>query len=567
MRFRRHAYAGVFLFLIALSLTAQDRSYGRSVVATKYGIVATSQVLASQAGAHMLERGGSAIDAAIAANAVLNVTEPMANGMGGDLFAIYWEAKTGKLYGLNASGWAPRALTIDHLKAKGATGVPQFGVDAVTVPGMMDGWAKLHARWGRLPWRELFVPAISYAEDGFPVAEMIHAYWKGAESNLKGDAESRRVFLPDGKAPEAGQLFRNPDVAHAYKLIAAGGEAAYYRGEIAKAILKTSNDHGGTMTSADLAEYSAEWVEPISTTYRDWTVYELPPNGDGMAALEMLNIMEQFKPAPEGPHSAAEVHTRIEAMKLAYADVKAYDGDPRFGKIPVEQLLSKDYAARRAALIDPAKANCSVAPGALGRSDTTYFSVVDREGNILSIIQSNYESFGSGITVEGMGFALQDRGGLFSLDPSSPNALAGRKRPFHTIIPAFMQKGDEHIGFGIMGGMNQPLAHAQFVSNVVDYHMNIQAALEEPRFTVNSKLGCNIVIESRMTEPTLDALTGMGHVLEVRKEYTTAMGRGQAVMHDGASAVNFAASDPRADGAAIPEMPPESLSPEKREPH
>jgi len=553
----RHTAAFLFLVSFAFALCGQDRSYGRSVVATKYGIVATSQVLASQAGAHILERGGSAIDAAIAANAVLNVTEPMANGMGGDLFAIYWDAKTGKLYGLNASGWAPRALTIDHLKAKGATGMPQEGIDSVTVPGVVDGWAKLHARWGRLPWRELFNPAISYAESGFPVAEVIHDYyWRSSEAPLNSNPESRRVFLPGGKVPETGEIFRNPDVAHAYRLIAREGEAAYYKGEIAKAILKTSNDLGGTMTAGDLAEYSAEWVEPISTTYRGWSVYELPPNGDGMAALEMLNILEQFKPAPEGPHSAAEVHTRIEAMKLAYADVKAYDGDPRFSKIPVEQLLSKDFAAKRAALIDLAKASCTVAPGALGGGDTTYFSVIDREGNILSIIQSNYESFGSGITVQGMGFVLQDRGGLFSLDVKSPNALAGRKRPFHTIIPAFMQNGDRHIGFGIMGGMNQPLAHAQFVSNVVDYHLNIQAALEEPRFTVSPKLGCNILIESRVTQPTLDTLARMGHELQVRKEYSTTMGRGQAVLRDASAGVNFAASDPRADGAAIPEVPP-----------
>ncbi|MGB6686883.1 MAG: gamma-glutamyltransferase [Terracidiphilus sp.] len=543
------------LISTALSLAAQDRSYGRSVVATQYGIVATSYLQASEAGARVLERGGSAIDAAIAANAVLNVGEPMTNGMGGDLFAIYWDAKTGKLYGLNASGWAPKALTIEHLKAKGATEMPQNGIDSVTVPGAVDGWAKLHERWGKLPWRDLFQPAIYYAEHGLPVAEVIHAYWKGAESNLGTNAESRRVFLPDGKVPEFGQVFRNPDVAHALTLIADEGESAFFKGVIAQAILKTSHDLGGTMTADDLASYSAEWVEPISTTYRDWTVYELPPNGDGMAALEMLNIMERFQPDPAGPHSPGEVHTRIEAMKLAYADVKAYDGDPRFSKIPVADLLSKDYAAQRARLIDPEKANCTVAPGAPAKSDTTYFSVVDREGNILSIIQSNYESFGSGVTVEGMGFALQDRGGLFKLDPQSADALAGRKRPFHTIIPAFMQHGDEHIGFGIMGGMNQPLAHAQFVSNVVDYYMNIQAALSEPRFTVSPKLGCNILIESRVTPATIDALTKMGHELQVRKEYSTTMGRGQAVMHDSASGINFGASDPRADGAAIPESP------------
>ncbi|MGD0730762.1 MAG: gamma-glutamyltransferase [Terracidiphilus sp.] len=551
----RNAFAFVALAGAAGSLSAQDRSYGRSVVSTQYGIVATSYVQASQAGARVLEQGGSAIDAAIAANAVLGVAEPMTNGIGGDLFAMYWDAKTGKLYGLNASGWAPKALTIEHLKAKGVTEMPQSGIDSATVPGAVDGWTKLHERFGKLPWRYLFQPAIFYAEHGYPVPEIIHDYWKSMQGALIENPESRRVFLPGDKVPETGQVFRNPEVARALTMIADQGERVFYKGPIAQAIVKTSNDLGGTMTADDLAQYSAEWVEPISTTYRDWSVYELPPNGDGMAALEMLNIMEQSKPAPGGPHSAAELHERIEAMKLAYADVKAYDGDPRFGSIPVKQLLSKEYAAKRAALIDLEKANCAVAPGALPSSDTTYFSVVDREGNILSIIQSNYSSFGSKVTVQGMGFVLQNRGGLFSLDSRSPNALAGRKRPFHTIIPAFMQHGDQHIGFGIMGGMNQPLAHAQFVSNVVDYHMNIQAALEEPRFTVDTKLGCNILIESRVTPESIDHLTKMGHQLQVRKEFSTTMGRGQAVMRNSATGVNFGASDPRADGAAVPESP------------
>jgi gamma-glutamyltranspeptidase / glutathione hydrolase len=553
MTSRKAAVAFIAFTAAASGLSAQDRSYGRSVVITQYGIVATSYVQASQTGARILEQGGSAIDAGIAANAVLGVAEPMMNGMGGDLFAIYWDAKTGKLYGLNASGWASKALTIEHLKAKGVTQMPQSGIDSVTVPGVVDGWTKLHDRFGKLPWRDLFQSAIRYADHGYPVPEIIHDYWKGSLSGLTQNPESQRVFLPGGAVPETGQMFRNPDIAQALTRIANEGESAFYKGAIAQAILKTSAALGGTMSADDLAQYSAEWVEPISTRYRDWTVYELPPNGDGMAALEMLNIMEQFKPAPGGPRSAAELHTRIEAMKLAYADVKAYDGDPKFSKIPVKQLLSKEYAAKRARLIDPAKANCAVAPGALSGSDTTYFSVVDRDGNILSIIQSNYSAFGSNVTVQGMGFALQNRGGLFSLDPASPNSLAGHKRPFHTIIPAFMEHGDQHIGFGIMGGMNQPLAHAQFVSNIVDYKMNIQAALEEPRFTVNTKLGCNIVIESRVTPESIEQLTKMGHVLEVRKEYSTTMGRGQAVLHDSTTKVNYGASDPRADGAAVPE--------------
>jgi gamma-glutamyltranspeptidase / glutathione hydrolase len=546
----------LILSLVIPPSIAEDRSYGRSMVVTPYGMVATSYVQASQAGARILEEGGSAIDAGIAANAVLGVAEPMTNGIGGDLFAIYWEARTGKLYGLNASGWAPKALTIDHLRAKGITGMPQSGINSVTIPGAVDGWTKLHARFGKLPWAALFQPAISYAKQGYPLPEVLQSYWEGAVPSLTDDAESRRVFLPDGKPPELGQLFRNPDLAQALTLIANQGESAFYKGAIAQAILKTSADKSGTMTADDLSEFSAQWVEPVSTTYRDWKVYELPPNGDGIAALEMLNIMEQSQPSPAGPLSTAELHTRIEAMKLAYADVKAYDGDPKFSTIPVPELLSKTFAAKRARLIDPAKANCDVAPGALSGSDTTYLTVVDREGNILSLIQSIYSGFGSGVTVQGMGFLLQNRGGLFSLDPKSPNALAGRKRPFHTIIPGFMEHGTQHIGFGIMGGMNQPLAHAQFVSNVVDYHMNVQAAMEEARFTVSSKLGCDIVIESRVPPETLQQLTAMGHVLNVRKQYSTTMGRGQAILHDSATNINYGASEPRADGAAIPEYPP-----------
>ena len=555
---RLAARAVLVLFAIAClalsSACAEDRDYGRSMMISPYGIVATSYVQASQAGARILEQGGSAIDAGIAANAVLGVAEPMMNGLGGDLFAIYWEAKSGQLYGLNASGWAPKALTIERLRAKGDTEMPLTGIDSVTVPGVVDGWTKLHDRFGKLPWAALFAPAITTAEQGYAVPEVLQSYW--SPDLLREDPETSRVYLIDGKAPSIGQLFRNPDLAKALSLIAQQGETAFYKGSIAEAILKTSAAHGGTMTAGDLSSFSAEWVKPVSTTYRDWTVYELPPNGDGMAALEMLNIMEHSQPATAGPRSTAELHTRIEAMKLAYADVKAYDGDPRFSTIPMPELLSKPYAAKRAGLIDSQKANCTVAPGALSHSDTTYLTVVDREGNILSLIQSNYQAFGSGVTVQGMGFLLQDRGALFSLDPKSPNALAGHKRPFHTIIPAFMERGTQHIGFGIMGGMNQPLAHAQFVSNVVDYHMNVQAAMEEARFTVSSKLGCNILIESRVPAENLKQLSGMGHVLHVRKAYSSTMGRGQAILVDTAAGMHFAASDPRADGSAEPEAAP-----------
>jgi gamma-glutamyltranspeptidase/glutathione hydrolase len=540
--------------LLTASMSAQDRSTARSMVVTRYGIVATSHVQASVAGAKILQRGGSAVDAAIAANATLGVTEPMMNGMGGDLFAIYWEAKTGKLYGLNASGWAPRELTIEHLKAKGATSMPQSGIDSVTVPGAVAGWHALHQRFGRLAWKDLFQSAISYAEDGYPVPELIESFWEGSLDRISEDPEARRIYLPGGKPPVLGQVFQNPDLAKALRLVAQDGVDAFYKGEIARAVVSTSQSLGGTMAADDLADFSPEWVEPISSTYRGWTVYELPPNGQGMAALEMLNIMETTPASPDGPLSVAELHKKIEAMKLAYADLARYNADPRFAKVPVKGILSKEYAQQRAKMIDPAKANCEVAAGAPPFSDTTYLSVVDRDGNIVSLIQSNSASFGSGVAVRGMGFVLQNRGAMFSLDPASPNALVPRKRPFHTIIPAFMEHGDQHIGFGIMGGPNQPLAHAQFVSNVVDYGMNIQEAIENARFTVSPHRGCNIVIESRVPPEVRQKLSAMGHQLDVRREYSTAMGRGQAVLHDSKTKVNYGASDARTDGAAVPEQ-------------
>lgn len=524
------------------------------MVLSKYGIVATSYVQASQAGAEMLRKGGSAVDAAIAANAVLGVEEPMMNGIGGDLFAIYWDSKSGKLYGLNSSGWAPQGLSVEHLKAKGTQTMPQEGIDSVTVPGAVAGWNALHQRFGKLAWRELFAPAIFYAEHGYPVPELAHEFWKEAPGAFANDAEGKRVYLPNGKIPAVGEVFRNPDLAKALSSIAQQGASSYYTGEIAHAILKTSRELGGTMSGDDLAEFKPEWVEPISTTYRDWKVYELPPNGQGVAALEMLNIMETSPPDPDGPLSAIELHKKIEAMKLAYADLGRYNGDPRFAKIPVKGLLSKEYARERAKQIDPKHANCKVSYGE-PRSDTTYLTAADREGNIVSLIQSNYELFGSGITVRGMGFVLQNRGALFSLDPRSPNALAPRKRPFHTIIPAFMARGDQHIGFGIMGGANQPLAHAQFVSNIADYGMNLQQALEASRFTVHPQRGCNITVESRVKPEVLKQLTAMGHKLHVEKEYSTSMGRGNAVLHDSKTGINYGASDARADGSAEPEPP------------
>jgi gamma-glutamyltranspeptidase/glutathione hydrolase len=525
------------------------------MVIAQQGIVATSQALASQAGAQILACDGSAVDAAIAANAVLGVVEPMMDGIGGDLFVLYWEAKTGKLTGLNASGPAPRGLCPEFLSRNGWDAMPASGIHSVTIPGAVDGWAKLHQRYGKLAWPQLFKAAIGYAEQGFPVTEAIQEQWAQPATLelLRTQRTSTRVFLPNGKPPLEGDLFRNPDLARAYRLLASEGPRAFYEGEIAAAILNTSRPLGGTMTADDLSSFSAEWVEPISIDYRGWRIYELPPNGQGMAALQMLNIMETSPAAPDGPCTPTEMHKRIEAMKLAYSDAYRYCADPRTCDVPITQLLSKEHARRRAALLDPARANGEVCACEVEGSDTTYLAVVDREGNIASWIQSIYGNFGAGITVDGMGFALHGRGAGFTLDPYHPNVLAGGKRPFHTIIPGFMERGSRHIGFGIMGKSNQPLAHAQFVSNFVDYGMNLQQALESPRFTKIAPSGCDVLIESRVPLTTLERLAEMGHEIYLRREYTQEMGRGQAAMHDSETGIHYAASDPRADGAATPE--------------
>jgi len=531
------------------------RNYGRSMVISQQGIAATSQALASQAGAQTLAEGGTAADAAIAANVVLGVVEPMMNGIGGDLFVLYWEAKTGTLTGLNASGPAPCALSPKVLARQGIHAMEESGIHCVTVPGAVDGWSKMHGRFGKLPWKNLFRPAIAYAEQGFPVSDIAQKLWEAAASSgkLHTTPETARVFLPNKRPPHEGEIFRNPDLAQAYRILAEHGPAAFYRGEIAAALLATSKAMGGTTTVDDLAMFASEWVEPISIDYRGWRVFELPPNGQGMAALEMLNIMDARPADPDGPLSPAEMHYRIEAMKLAYSDVYRYNGDPRSSHIPVTELLSKQYGRKRAALIDPKRANGEAGHGCPSASDTIYLSVVDRDGNIASWIQSNYASFGSGITVEGMGFELQNRGAGFTLEPGHPNVLAGGKRPFHTIIPGFMQRDNWQVGFGIMGGANQPLAHAQFVSNVVDYGMNLQEAMEAPRFFKGSAAGCDVSIESRVPIRTIRGLSEVGHVIAERPEYAQEMGRGQAVMHDSKTGTNYAASDPRADGAATPE--------------
>jgi gamma-glutamyltranspeptidase / glutathione hydrolase len=539
---------------------AQDRGQARSMVISRNGIVAAESPLAAQAGVRILERGGNAVDAAIATNAMMGVVSPMMNGIGGDLFAIVYDAKANKLYGLNASGWAPKGLTIEYLHKQGLREMPQQGVNAITVPGAVDGWQKLADKFGRKKLAEDLAAAIRTAQDGYPVTEWVAAYWAAEVDRLRGDEAAAGTYLISDRAPWMGEVFRNPDLVASLRQIAEHGREAFYKGEIANKILDSMKRHGGTMTAEDLAEYSSEWVEPISTTYRDWTVYELPPNVQGLAALEMLNIMEAFPLGQKdwGFGSTRALHAMIEAKKLAYADLARYIGDPRKQKLPVAQLLSKEWASQRAKLIDPDHANCDAHAGELpSGSDTTYLSAVDREGNMVSLIQSNYDAFGSGIVAAGTGFVLHNRGALFSLDAASPNALAGRKRPLHTIIPAFAQKGDVRMAFGIMGGWNQSQAHAQFVANVADFKMNIQAALEAPRFSKHTFGGCDVAMENRFAQNVRNELTAKGHKIDLRGTFSSVMGGGQAVMRDFAAGVNYGASDPRKDGQAVAELPVE----------
>jgi len=567
MTIRSLAPAALLVVALAVLLSGQQPAEkptivaGRSKVATKYGIVAASQPLAAQAGVQMLERGGNAVDAAIAANAVMALVEPHYNGIGGDLFAIYYEARTGKLYGLNAGGWAPAGLTPEFLKAKGIVRMPGGGIHSVTVPGAVAGWDAMRARFGKLPMADLLAPAIFYADDGFPVTDVIADHWAGGAARLAADPLAAETFLPNGRAPRAGEVFRNPRLAGTLRLIAQKGAAGFYEGKTAEAIVAVSRVKGGAMTLADLKDYKPEWVDPISTTYRGWTVYELPPNTQGIAALIMLNIMERYPIAEYGFQTASTMHVEIEAKKLAYADMIRYVADPHFSNVPVAPLLGKEHGVERARLIDPRKAACDVQPSRLpglttsSGGDTIYLSAIDRDGNIVSLIQSLYSSFGSGIVPPDTGVMLHNRGALFTLEPGHPNLLAGRKRPLTTLVPAFMSKGDVKIGFGIMGGFNQAQAHAQFVSNVADFGLDVQEALEAGRFTKISFDGCDVDVEELVRAKTRNELETLGHEVTVIPPRTGVFGYGQAVMSDGAG-VHFAGSEPRHDGEAIPEAPP-----------
>ncbi|HTZ75359.1 MAG TPA: gamma-glutamyltransferase [Candidatus Aquilonibacter sp.] len=525
---------------------------------SQYGITATLQTLGSAAGSAILERGGNAVDAAIAANAAVGVIEPSMNGLGGDLFAMYWDNKEKKLYALNASGWTPAAWTPETFAAKHVTRLS--GIWSVTVPGAVAGWQALHDRFGKLPLAEDLKPAEALAENGFPVSEANSVEWEKYGTPFADRPEFARVFLPNGSYVHLGQIFKNPDLANTLRITGEKGRDGFYKGPIAQAILKLSDEQGGVMTAADLADFQAEWVTPISTTYRGWTVYETPPNSQGLAALSMLNMMELYPLKEWGHDDPRTLHIEMEAKSLAYADMLKYVGDPRFVNVPTSELISKSLAAERAKQITD-RANCSVLASDINeqlermQSETTYLATVDRDGDIVSLIQSNSGNFGSGLVPDHTGFVLQNRGGAFTMEQGLPNSVGPHKRPLHTIIPAFMQKGDISIGFGIQSGFNQAQAHAQFVANIVDFGMNIQAALDAARFN-EANSGCGVYLEAGYPEETIEDLFVRGHQVTVVPRYSLVMGKGNAVEHDDARGVNFGASDPRTDGQATPEIMP-----------
>ena len=532
----------------------------RSVVYARHGMVAAAHPLAVQIGVDVLKKGGSAVDAAIAVNAALGFLEPMSCGIGGDLFAIVWDAKTQRLYGLNASGRAPAAARADKMHPEKDGTISETSPDSWTVPGAVNGWFALHEKFGRVPMADLLAPAARAAREGEPVPEIIAALWERGGRIHKGTAGFDATFLPEGRAPRVGEVFKNPGLARAYEAIARDGAAAFYRGAIAKDIAAFSRRNGGFLAEEDLAADHPDWVEPLSTDYRGVRVFELPPNGQGISALELLNVMETFDVKAMGRDSAAFWHTFVEAKKLVYEDRARFVADPTFHKTSVDWLLSKEYAKDRARLIDPVRSSMRIEAGhpPLAKGDTTYLAVADADGNMVSLIQSNYDGFGSGYVVEGWGFALHDRGALFNLQPGLPNSLEPGKRPFHTIIPAFaMKDGKPWLAFGLMGGDMQPQGHAQVILNMVDFGMNLQEAGVAARF-----------YHTGSSEPTGTLMTtgGILHLesgvpAEVRRELVRkghrvvdtvgTFGGYQAVMRDPATGVLAGATESRKDGCAM----------------
>ena len=536
----------------------------RSVVMAPRGMAATSHPLATGVAVEVLKGGGSAVDGAIAANAALGLMEPTGCGVGGDLFAIHWEAGSRELTGLNASGRAPRALSLDHLRGVcGREGIPSNGPLCVSVPGAVDGWFELHERFGRRPMAELLAPSIAYAEEGFPVTPVIAGHWASDAAVLGRYPGFAEIYLPGGRAPRAGEIFRNPRLAETYRKIAVGGRDAFYRGGIAHGIHRYMAEQGGFLSYDDLATHRSEWVEPVSTTYRGHEVWELPPNGQGIAVLQMLNLLEDDDLAGMGWGSPAYLHRLVEAKKLAFEDRARHYADPAFAEAPVAGLISKRYARERRRLIDPERASRTLPggdPAALNRGDTVYLSVADERGNMVSFIQSNFHGMGSGMTPAGLGFVLQDRGGAFSLDPGHANVFAPGKRPFHTIIPAFVTRdGDAVMSFGVMGADMQPQGQVQVLVNIIDFGMDIQTAGDAPRLRHDGSSdprggrmtdGGVVYLESGFPAGTALALELMGHRVQAGAEGLGGFGGYQAILRDPDSGVYSGASESRKDGHA-----------------
>ena len=555
------------LVLAPLSAIARggDRITGkafatRSEVIAKHGMAATSQPLATQVALDILKKGGSAVDAAIAANATLGLMEPTGNGIGGDLFAIVWDNKTKKLHGLNASGRSPYGLSLEQLRGLCASGtIPPHGPLPVTVPGTVDGWFELHGKFGKLPMTDVLAPAIEYASEGFPLSELIAYYWGRGGRVLKGQPGFAATFLPGGKGPEKGDVFANPDLANTLETIARGGRDAFYRGELTERMASFCERVGCFLRAKDFHDHTSTWVEPVSTNYRGYDVWELPPNGQGIAALQMLNILEGFDLAAMGHNSVDYLHTLIEAKKIVYEDRARFYADMDFSDVPVAELLSKTYATKRRGLIDPKHARRKIDPGdpRLSHGDTIYLTVADKDRNMVSLIQSNYRGFGSGLVPDGLGFVFQDRGELFALEDGHPNVYAPHKRPFHTIIPAFVTKdGEPWLSFGVMGGDMQPQGHVQVLCNQIDFGMNVQEAGDAARFHHQGSSeptgttmtdGGWVALESGIDMETRRGLTLKRH--RVRFE-SGGFGGYQAIHYDAARDLYIGASESRKDGNA-----------------
>lgn len=555
--------SGIALFFLGIGiLIGQDRVTGnnfvkRSEVIAQYGMAATSHPLATQVALDILKKGGSAIDAAIAANACLGLMEPTGCGIGGDLYAIVWDAKSRRLYGLNASGRSPMKLTREILDSLGVTRFPPYGPLPVSVPGAVDGWNELHKKFGKLSWSELFGPAIFYAENGFPVTELIAYYLERASKVLSRYEGFSDVFMPGGKTPAKAEIFRNPFLAETYRKIAVGGRDAFYKGSIARSIDQYMKRQGGYLIYEDMAAHTSEWVEPVATNYRGYDVWELPPNGQGIAALQILNILELYDIKNMGFGSAEYIHLFTEAKKLAFEDRAKYYADMDFSKVPVKELISKEYAIERNKLINKERAARAYDPGELKAQETIYLTTADKVGNMVSLIQSNYRGMGSGMTPDGLGFVLQDRGELFSLEIGHANEYQLGKRPFHTIIPCFITKdGKPWVSFGVMGGAMQPQGHAQIVVNLIDFGMNLQEAGDAPRIQhegssepTGEKMinGGELYLETGFDYEVIRKLVTMGH----RVGYNVGgFGGYQAIMWDDINKVYIGASESRKDGHA-----------------